>query len=369
MNPVIGGLLCAVVLTFGGEPAKTVEKREEQTRLVFMGDSITDGHTLPLLVRQALLEAKKPVPVVINAGVAGDTARGMRNRLARDVLSRRPTQVLFSAGINDVLHGVKVADYEADVSVVAKALRERKVPLVLLTTTVLGPKHDKADKRLAGFNAGLRRVAKEHGARVAEVNQLMRKERDSGTAVLEPDQVHLTFAGYRVMVRAVLDALGHKGVAVPKELKVEMMPGVVREWKVKVLDRENALTDDSVRNLKPDASSKTLPLPQKAALPHWWQDQERRRGFAQSLDALAGKGKAYAGLATVEAAKAGKAFLNTGAQLSAVWLNGKRIFKSEGWTGWHASKERIPIELKKGTNVLVIETGPAFFLSVTEEEE
>src|SRR5262245_36761678 len=123
-----------------------------QERLVFVGDSITDGHTLPLLVRQALVDAGKPAPTVINAGVAGDTAAGMRSRLDRDVLTRRPSTVLFSAGINDVLRGVKADAYEVDLSVVAEALRKKKIPVVLLTTTVLGPKHAAAEKRLDDFN-------------------------------------------------------------------------------------------------------------------------------------------------------------------------------------------------------------------------
>jgi lysophospholipase L1-like esterase len=350
-------------------PGKPVLAEERTQRLVFVGDSITDGHTLPLLVRQALAEAKKPVPVVINAGVAGDTAAGMRKRLERDVLSHKPTLVVFSAGINDVLRGVKAEDYEADVAAVAATLRDKKIPLLLLTTTVLGPKHEEADKKLGDFNWGLSRVARRYDASLAEVNDQVRQEMKKGTKVLEEDQVHLTFAGYRAMARAVLDALGHKDVAVPKELKPELMPGIVRDWKVKALDRADALDEKAAAQVKPDDSWKALTLPQKEPLPQWWADQERQRGFAQELDKLAGPGKAYLGVATVEAAKARKAFLNTGAQLSAVWLNGKRVYKGDGWTGWHAGKERVAVELKEGKNRLVIETGPAFFLSITDDDQ
>jgi hypothetical protein len=83
-------------------PSRAEESR--QPRIVFVGDSITDGHTYPQLVRQALAEAGKPVPVIINAAIAGDTARGMRLRIERDVLVHRPTLVTLSVGINDVLH-------------------------------------------------------------------------------------------------------------------------------------------------------------------------------------------------------------------------------------------------------------------------
>src|SRR5947209_2823193 len=89
-------------------------------RIVFVGDSITDGHTYPQLIRQALLDAKLSVPVSINAAVAGDTAKGMRKRLERDILVHRATLVTLSAGINDALHGVKPEDYEADVTAIAE---------------------------------------------------------------------------------------------------------------------------------------------------------------------------------------------------------------------------------------------------------
>jgi lysophospholipase L1-like esterase len=350
-------------------PEKPVFEEDRPQRLVFVGDSITDGHTLPLLVRQALADAKKPVPVVINAGVGDDTAAGMRKRFERDVLAHKPTLVVYSAGVNDVLHGVKAEDYEAEVAPVAAALRDKKIPLVILTPSPLGPKHEEADKKLGDYMFSLGRVARRYNASMAEVNEQLRTEQKQGTKVLEEDQVHLTFAGYRAMARAVLDALGHKDVAVPKELKLEMMPGVVRDWKVKALDRADALDEKSVAQVKPDESWKALALPQKSPPANWWADQERQRGFAQELDRLAGPGKAYLGVATVEAARSRKAFLNTGAQLTAAWLNGKRVYKSEGWTGWHAGKERLPIELKEGKNVLVIETGPAFFLSITDDDQ
>ncbi len=70
-------------------------------RIVFVGDSSTDGNTYLLLIRQALARAGRPVPLCVNAGVSMDTARGMRQRLERDVFAHRPTLVVLSAGIAD----------------------------------------------------------------------------------------------------------------------------------------------------------------------------------------------------------------------------------------------------------------------------
>src|SRR5262245_867127 len=189
-----------VVLLLGAEPE----------RLVFLGDSITDGHTLPLLVRQALGER---APVCINAGVAGDTAAGMRKRLERDVLPRRPTRVVLSVGINDVLRNIPASDYEADVTAISDRLKRESVPLLILTPTILGPKHAGAEKRLEEYIAVLRRLAAKESYSVAEVHARMQEGRE----LLETDQVHLTFEGYRIMARAVLDGLGHKDVPVPAE--------------------------------------------------------------------------------------------------------------------------------------------------------
>ena len=322
--------------------------QEQPARIVFLGDSITDGHTLPLLLRQALGAG---APVCINAGVAGDTAADMKKRLERDVLPRRPTLVALSVGINDVLRNVPLADYEADVAAISDRLKQEKIPLLILTPTVLGPKHRLAEEALGGFIAALRKLAaKEHYA-VAEVHRLMEQE-PSRELLLEPDQVHLTLEGYRVMARAVLQALGRPETAVPAALELEPMPGILREWTIRAL---------------PDGERQSLTLPQSAPAAQWWVDQERRRGFAVELEKTAGPGKRFAATTSLASKEARDVFFNTGADLGSVTLNGRLLWKNSGWTGWHAGKERIPARLEAGANAIEIECGSTFFLSVTDE--
>lgn len=318
--------------------------QDRPARIVFLGDSITDGHTLPLLVRQSL---GARAPVCINAGVAGDTAAGMRKRIERDVLPHRPSLVALSVGINDVLRGVPAADYEADVAAISERLRREGIPLLILTPTLLGAKHQGAEPGLAAYVAALRRIAAKEGYAVAEVRRLMERE-PSRVPLLEPDQVHLTFDGYRIMARAVLDALGHADVAVPMTPELEPMPGLLGEWKIRAL---------------PDGEWKPLTLPQSGPASQWWLDQERRRGFAVEL---AG-GKRFAAATTLDSREARDVWFNTGADLASVTLNGKLLWKSAGWTGWHAGKERVPARLAAGANTIEIECGAAFFLSVTDE--
>lgn len=339
-------------------------------RIVFLGDSITDGFTYPLMVRQALTEAGKAVPVCINAGVASDTAKQMRARLDRDVLAHRPTKVTLSAGINDVLRNVSAEDYEADVAGIAETLKGKGIELVLMTPTVLGPKHEAADKRLADFIAGQRRIAQKHGLKIAEVNALMQAARGKGETVLEPDQVHINLPGYRLMTRAVLDALGHETVQVPAELKVELMPGVFRQWHLRVAPETGGPLDEAAAAaLSADDSWKKVAVPEAEKQEQWWFENERQRGVVLGLKKQVGDGKSWQGIAVLESREPRKVYFNTGAQLQTTWLNGKRIYKNEGWTGWHAGKERIAADLKAGENRVVIETGGEFFLSVTDTND
>jgi hypothetical protein len=125
-----------------------VEKPDLRGQRVFcMGDSITDGFSYPLLVKQALEEARVPAPTLICAGIGGDTAAGMEKRLERDVFAHKPTLVTLNAGINDVLRKVKPAEYEASVTHIAAEMKARGIPLLLLTTSVLGAKQAEADAR------------------------------------------------------------------------------------------------------------------------------------------------------------------------------------------------------------------------------
>ena len=53
------------------------EVRSEPSRIVCLGDSITDGDTYPQIIMQSLREAGGRVPAVIYSGVGGNTAQMM----------------------------------------------------------------------------------------------------------------------------------------------------------------------------------------------------------------------------------------------------------------------------------------------------
>jgi lysophospholipase L1-like esterase len=344
-------------------------------RIVFLGDSITDGHTYPLLIRQALADSGGSPPICINAGIGGDTAAGMRARLDRDVLAHRPDLVTLLVGTNDAHRGVSPEAYGADVAAICERLGAEKVPIVLLTPPIAGPKAAETEGRIDTYVPVIRDLAERSGHPVADLNARMKAARAAGQDLLESDQIHPNYEGHRVIARVLLDALGHDDVAVPEVLTVEPLPGVVSPWKLRVAAEGSAPLDEkSAADLMKSGQAgadgwKDVTLPQNDPHPMWWLDQERRRGVAVSLDKVVGPGKSYYGVATVDAADGRRAYLNVGADLQTVWLNGKQVYRNDPgvWRGWHPGRERVAVELAAGANQILVETGGQFFLSITDD--
>jgi len=356
-------------------------------RVVCLGDSITDGCTYPQLIAQALREAGRPVPALICAGVASDTAPQMAARLEKTVLVFKPTLVTFSAGTNDALRGVTPAQYEQALRGISAKVKAQGGSMLLLTPCIICPgkgadaaakaKAEAAEKAVAQYIEAIRRVAADEGYPVAETHALMQAARREGKELMADDGVHPNYLGQSLMARSILDAMGHRDVPLPREFRPALFPGVVREWRMRLapLDehqKPRRLTEATVRQLTPDDSWKAYRLPDpvpasKPSAEDWWE-QERRNGFGLKVHDLVGKGLVQA-VALVECPEPRSAFLNTGIGISTVWLNGVRLHdQGAAWTGFHAGKERLPASLRRGRNEIVVEIdGPQFFLSLTDK--
>lgn len=347
-----------------------VAAAQTQQRVVFLGDSITDGNTYPLLVEQALREAGSPMLACFNAGIGGDTSGGMLKRLDRDVFRHKPTLVTISAGINDSFASVAVGDFERNIASIVGAVQAHGAEAVLLTTTVVKDKSPKTQQRLDGYNAAIRSLAKQRKLRLVEVYQVMDAQPDAVARLLVADGVHPNYQGQSLIARAVLNGLGYEKVQLPKALKLEVLPGVIRQWHMRPAAKDElALSDVIAAKLDVHTCTATVNVPGDApGDPSVWTEQEHHRGFVQGLGKQVGPGDRFFGIARVKSAGAQSAVLNTGAALKAVYLNGKQVFVSSGWAGWHAFKEQIPVQLQAGENTLVVETGDNFFLSLTDAD-
>lgn len=404
----------------------------QNMRIVCLGDSITDGYTYGQIIMQALKDAGKPVPTIISAGVASDTAALMQARFDRDVLSFEPALVTFNAGTNDALHGVTADQYEASLRDIVQKCKDRKIPIILLTPCIINPAsrlkdastkpdattkavkdyQDATTKAAAGEEQGqeylavIRKVAAEFNLPVAECNKLQREARAAGKEIMSPDGIHPNYFGQSLMAQSILDAMGLADIALPKEFKPTLFPGVIRQWKMRPLDeivaameptsmpatagadgnaakaakpvaKPKLLTAEIVAALKIDENWKDFSIPSPAERPtsaEEWLEQIRRNGFGVGMDKAVGKGT-IVGVATIQAEKDKKVYISVSTGVHSLYLNGKNLWThpcdshgNETWAGFHAGKERIEVQLPAGPNTLVAEFNAAqFFVSVNDK--
>ena len=369
------------------------QANEKRVRIVCVGDSITDGNTYPLILMHAFAEAGKPVPAAICAGVASDTSVLMAARFD-PFLDMKPDIVTFSAGTNDSFRdNITPEIYEKALREIAEKCKARNIKMILMTPCAINvgntnKPNEKAEATGLKFAEIIRTVAKEYGWPVAEVSALQKGAREKGEIIMSPDGIHPDYHGQELMARAILDAMGHKDIPLPKEFNPILLPGAITKWFVQTApkddkDKPRPLTDEELAAHTAvlvklfDSPWQTYMIPEMPKADKTdakvWMEQERRNGFAISLrDNIAGPLR-YWGTVVKSPAEA-KAFVNTAIGVRRVWLNGELVYThpmnggEERWTGYHAGKERVPVTLKKGDNTLVVEhNNNEFFVSVTDK--
>jgi lysophospholipase L1-like esterase len=194
-------------------------------RVVCVGDSITaDPQGYVAFAREVLrLSGPGERPLLINAGVCGETAADMQRRFERDALERRPTWVTLSAGPNDAAHGVPLGDYARAVTAMVAAAEGAGARVGLCTPTLFEPALAGAgaapvNERIAGYEAWLQELAAERNVLVIPMFEAFRLALEASGPDEEPwltcDGVHPSPAGRYLMGLTFLAAFG---VSLPVE--------------------------------------------------------------------------------------------------------------------------------------------------------
>jgi len=196
-------------------------------RIVFLGDSITEGGAGPggyvTLVREAVAAALPDKGVeVLGAGISGNKVPDLEKRLDRDVLAKKPTTVVVYIGINDVWHsqrgqGTPKDAFDKGLRSLVERIRAGGARVILCTPSVIGEQptgENKLDAMLDEYSTVTRGVAAElktglldlRKAFVAHLATANATKADKGT--LTTDGVHLNAAGNRFVADRMLEALG-----------------------------------------------------------------------------------------------------------------------------------------------------------------
>ena len=218
-------ILLVPAVSFADEPAVKLKAND---RIVFLGDSITQGGAGPngyvTMIRQALDKKHADLKIeVIGAGISGNKVPDLQRRVDKDVIAKKPTIVVIYIGINDVWHGEKdpargtMPDaFVAGLKEVIGKCRDAGAAVVICTPSVIGEKLEGAnalDAKLDQYSDLSRNLAKELklplcDLRKAFLDHLKANNKDNADkGILTGDTVHLNQAGNQFVADTMLKTL------------------------------------------------------------------------------------------------------------------------------------------------------------------
>ncbi len=173
-------------------------------RVVFMGDSITEGWHFDGP------EGSFPGKPYINRGISGQTSPQMLVRFRQDVIELQPKVVVILAGTNDVAGNtgpMTLEQTEDNLASMADLATVNHIRVVLCSVLPAvdfrwAPGLEPAPKIVA-LNAWIKSYAAEKGYVYVDYHSAMKDQRDGLPPNLSKDGVHPTAAGYAIMAPLV----------------------------------------------------------------------------------------------------------------------------------------------------------------------
>jgi lysophospholipase L1-like esterase len=201
------------------------------TRLLFIGDSITDcdrrkdpyevGNGYVRLIRDHLgVTHPGNSPTVINRGISGNKMVDLQKRWQRDVIDEKPDVLSIFIGINDVWHSFAPDRVGCDIDAYTAGYRDiltrtrnalSRCALVLCEPSVIWPPvHERGNELLQPYVRAVHAMAKEFAAAaIVPLHGAFNSARDERPEVaLTTDGVHPTSAGHTLICRTWLSAIG-----------------------------------------------------------------------------------------------------------------------------------------------------------------
>ncbi|HET8633768.1 MAG TPA: SGNH/GDSL hydrolase family protein [Gemmatimonadales bacterium] len=191
--------------------AKLAPPRPGEQRVVFMGNSITDGWA-------QYFPAMFPGKPYVGRGISGQTTPQMLVRFRQDVIALKPAVVVILAGTNDIAGNTgpsTLAMIEDNLASMTELAQANGIKVVLASVL---PVYDYPWKpglapaeKIVTLNRWMRDYASAHHAVYLDYHSAMADERQGMRKDLSGDGVHPNEAGYRIMAplaeRAISQAL------------------------------------------------------------------------------------------------------------------------------------------------------------------
>jgi lysophospholipase L1-like esterase len=183
--------------------AKLAPPMTNENRVVFMGNSITEGW-------QQYFATMFPGKPYINRGIGGQTTPQMLVRFRPDVIALKPRVVVILAGTNDIAGNTGPSTLEMIEDNLASMAELAKANGIKVVMSSVLPVYDYPWKpglepapKIIALNKWMKEYAEQHGAIYLDYHSAMADERGGMRTELASDGVHPTEAGYRVMAPLV----------------------------------------------------------------------------------------------------------------------------------------------------------------------
>lgn len=213
MNKQLALLLLALVVD---APAlEPIAAFSPESRILFQGDSITDGnrgrsldpnhilghgYAFIIAARHGAAFPDRKLDF-FNRGVSGNTVLHLQNRWTKDTLALKPDLLSVMVGVNDHSKGVPLEAYEAayDKILTEAQAQNPKLKLVLMEPFVRHPGKP-VPESIVARQAIVAKLAQKHGAALVRLQKLF----DDAAAKTADDywvwdSVHPTYRGHQLM--------------------------------------------------------------------------------------------------------------------------------------------------------------------------
>ena len=193
----------------------------QSPRVVFLGDSITDGWRL-----QEYFSGRD----FVNRGISGQITGEMLGRMMADVIGLKPAAVLVLAGTNDIARGVPVGTIKNNLTMIAELANANEIQPMFASILPVSDYHKNVNAHFAmtlrrppatiqALNNWLRQFCSQRGYVYVDYFSAMVDSAGYLQADLADDGLHPNSKGYRVMAPVALNAIDHAVVPQPKKKK------------------------------------------------------------------------------------------------------------------------------------------------------
>lgn len=192
---------------YASENSKLEKSDESMDRVVFMGNSITEGWKN---MRPTFFANKS----FVNRGISGQTTPQMLLRFRADVIDLEPKVVVLLAGINDIAENtgpIMVGQIMDNIQSMAEMAEANDITIVL--SSVL-PAFDfpwspglAPAPKVIQLNELIKSYAHKKDHIYLDYFSAMADERNGLSSELSPDEVHPNEEGYKIMEPLVAEAI------------------------------------------------------------------------------------------------------------------------------------------------------------------